>query len=129
MENEKPKILIVEDEVTLLKILADKFTLEGFQVYEAKNGEEGLARALKEHPHLILLDLLMPKMNGITILRKLRETNEWGEKVPVIIVTNLSMDDRIIREIVKTKPTHYLLKSDFKIKDVVRKVKERLGVQ
>lgn len=75
---EKPKrILIVEDEIPMLKALVDKFSRAGFETLEAKNGIEGLAVALKEHPDLVLLDLVMPKMDGVKMMEKLRE-DSWG---------------------------------------------------
>lgn len=130
MPNQSPKILIVEDEEDLREAMVDKLTREGFQVNEAKNGEEGLEVALKERPDLILLDIVMPKMDGMTMMKKLRKTNTWGEKVPVILLTNLSAsDDKIIKAIVENEPSYYLVKSDWKVGDVVQKVKEELDIR
>ena len=123
MENKK-KILIVEDEISLLNALRDKLTHENFAVLEAKNGEEGLAVALREHPDLILLDIVMPKMDGMTMLRKLRE-DLWGKSAKVIILTNLS-DKEKMAEALEQKLHKYLVKSDWKIEDVVAKVREQL---
>lgn len=128
MEN-KRKILIVEiveDDTPLRHALHDKFEREGFATLEAKNGKEGLRIALQDHPDLILLDLLMPKMDGMTMLRMLRE-NSWGKTVPVVILTNLTSDDeQRMRDITETEPTYYLVKTDWKIEDVVEKVREAL---
>ncbi len=77
MDTQTKKILVVEDDVPELNALRDKFTREGFSILTAKNGEEGLAIALREHPDLILLDIIMPVMDGITMLVKLRE-DSWG---------------------------------------------------
>ncbi|MBZ9572118.1 response regulator [Patescibacteria group bacterium] len=117
-------ILVVEDERAMLQILADRFTDEGFSVLEAKNGEEGLERAIKEHPDLILLDIILPKMNGITMLKKLRVDN-WGKDVPVIILTNLS-DMGTIAKALKDGVYDFLVKTDWKLEDIVKKVKEKL---
>ena len=126
MTTENKTILIVEDEQDLREALADKLTREAFTVLEAKNGKEGLDKALGEHPDLILLDIVMPEMDGMTVLRKLRE-DTWGKTVPVILLTNLSAtEESIIEEMVKYAPSHYLVKSDWKIKDVVEKIKETL---
>ena len=126
MENKKT-ILVVEDEISLLNALRDKLARENFAVLEAKNGEEGLEVALREHPDLILLDIVMPKMDGVTMLRKLRNENEWGKSVPVIILTNLtSADETRNRDITELEPSYYLVKTDWKIEDVVTKVRERL---
>jgi len=128
MEKSKSKILIVEDEQDLLEALVDKFTREGFKTLEARNGEEGLERALKEHPDLILLDIVMPKMDGMTMLKNLRE-DAWGKNVPVVLLTNLSATDvKIVRGVVEHEPSYYLVKSDWKIEDVVGKVRETLGL-
>jgi len=130
MLEQSKKVLIVEDEEDLREAMVDKLTREGFQVNEARNGEEGLEVALKEHPDLILLDIVMPKMDGMTMMKKLRETNTWGEKVPIILLTNLSAsDDKIIKAIVENEPSYYLVKSDWKIEDIVNKVREQLGIR
>lgn len=127
MSNQPKKILIVEDEIPLREALVDKLTREGFDALEAKNGEEGLQAALKEKPDLILLDIIMPVMDGMTMMKKLRE-DEWGKKVPIILLTNLSAtEERIVKGIVENEPAYYLVKSDWKIGDVVKKVKERLA--
>lgn len=127
MENKKI-ILITEDEKTLRDALHLKLTSEGFNIFEAKNGEDGLKISLKEHPDLILLDVVMPKMDGMEMLRKLR-TDEWGKNVPVIILTNLpSADEKMNKDITELEPTYYFIKSDKKIEEVVEKVKERLGL-
>lgn len=119
-------ILIAEDEQPLLTSLVDKFAHVGFEVLEARNGEEALRVALSRHPDAILLDLIMPKMDGLAVLDKLRK-DEWGKNVPVIILTNLNMDDRIIREVTEYEPSFYLMKSEISLKDIVSKVNEVLG--
>ena len=121
------KILVVEDEQSLLSALVAKFSKENFKVIEARDGEQGLERALAEHPDLILLDIVMPKMDGVTMLKRLRR-NEWGKKVPVIMLTNLS-DDKKVEEAVKFGSHDYLVKSDWSINDVVKKVRSKLGIE
>ena len=129
MENEtqKRKVLIVEDEAPMREVLTDKFSREGFSVLQANDGEEGLAIATTEKPDAILLDVVMPKMDGMTMLRKIREVNEWGKKVPVVILTNLTANDKIMTGVVAAEPSYYLVKSDSKIDDIVQKVRECLG--
>jgi len=124
MENKKT-ILIIEDERSLREALRDKLTREGFSTLEAKNGEEGLDVALREHPELILLDIVMPVMDGMTMLKKLRE-DAWGKNVKIIILTNLS-DIEKIADSVKNEVYDYLVKTDWKLEDVVTKIRERLG--
>ena len=127
-ENIKKTILIIEDELPQLKSLVDEFTDEGFRVLQAQNGEVGLALALREHPDIILLDMVMPVMDGMTMLKKLREKNAWGRSVPVILLTNLSPDDeQRMKDITTTEPAYYLVKSRWTLRDVVEKVRERLS--
>ena len=116
---------IVEDELSLLEVLTDKFSKEGFKVLRAKNGKDGLKVALTEHPDIILLDIIMPVMDGMTMLKKLRE-DEWGKDAKVIILTNLSDNEKTAQALADGS-NDYLVKSDWKIEDVVKKVEERLG--
>ena len=82
-------ILIIEDEKSLRNAVVDLLHAKSFLVIEAKNGREGMELALSKHPDLILLDLIMPEMDGMSVLKKIRE-DKWGVTVPVIILTNLS---------------------------------------
>ena len=68
----------------------------------------------------------MPKMDGMEMMKKLRAQDEWGRKVSIILLTNLSADDKIMRGIVEDEPSYYLVKSDWKIPDVIAKVREML---
>ncbi|MDO8557836.1 MAG: response regulator [bacterium] len=125
MTDQEKTILIVEDDRSQLQALVDKLTQEGFATLEAKNGEEGLETALREHPDLILLDIVMPVMDGMTMLKKLRE-DTWGKDALVIILSNLSDPEKISQAV--TQGTYgYLIKTDWKIEDVVAKVKELLS--
>lgn len=122
---DKKKILIVEDEQMMLNALKDKLISEGFAVMGARDGEEGLAMALKERPDIILLDLIMPKMDGISMIKNLR-SDQWGSKVPVVILTNLTPDNNIIKTIEENSPAFYLIKSDWNINDIVSKIRDLL---
>ena len=130
---ENKKILVieeVEDDAHLREVLRDKLAHEGFSVLQAKNGQEGLETALREHPDLILLDIAMPGMDGITMMEKLRQTDEWGKRVPIILLTNLSVDDeRINQAIADYDPAYYLVKSDWTIDALVGKIRDRLSGQ
>ena len=106
-------------------MLHDKLVLEGFGVLEANNGEEGLAVALERHPDLILLDILMPKMGGLAMLKKLRE-DEWGKTARVIILTNYD-DVEKIADALGNRVFEYYLKADTPLDELIRKVKENLG--
>ncbi len=122
-------ILIVEDEKSLRETIADILRLKKFLPLEAKDGKEGVEIALSKHPDLILLDLLMPVMDGMTALKHIRE-DAWGARVPVVILTNLSAtSEQLVEDMVTHKPMHYLIKSDWKLHDVVKKIEEILETQ
>ncbi len=128
MEEEKRKILIIEDETSVADALKDALSVLNLQTFEAKDGESGFKIALREHPDLILLDILMPKVDGITVLRQLR-ADAWGKTVPIIILTNVSPDsDAAINAVVENQPAFYLIKSDIKLEDVVEKIKQVLNL-
>lgn len=127
-EDKKTTILIVEDEVVINKVYTEELRDQGFVVLTAMNGRDGLEIALREKPDLILLDILMPVMNGLTMMEKLRETDPYGKNVPIILLTNLSAnEDKIIASLVKNEPAYYLVKSDWDLSAVVDKIKERLA--
>jgi DNA-binding response OmpR family regulator len=127
MQKNQTIILIVEDNRSLLSALVDKFRMENFNVLFATDGKEGLEMALKNEPDIILLDILMPKMDGMTMLEKLRQTNKMGKEVPVIFLTNVEPNNEMIMKITKYTPAFYLIKSDFKMEEIVDKVREVLG--
>ncbi len=119
------KILIVDDEETLRKALVEKLTNEGFTTLEAYNGQIGLQSALENHPDIILLDIVMPVMGGIEMLKALRE-DTWGKNVHVIVLTN-SNDNEDLVKVLETETFEYFVKSDIKIEDIVAKIKSTLG--
>jgi DNA-binding response OmpR family regulator len=128
----KKIILITEDDSSLRGALHQKLVSEGFDVFEAKNGSEGLEIALREHPDLILIDILMPKMNGLDMLKKLCE-DEWGKNVHFIILTNISGTEEIseamkLAQVNKHESFEYFVKSNIKIEEVIEKIKQKLGV-
>lgn len=124
MENSPKIILIVEDETPLREALSDKFKRAGFSILEARNGEEGLEIATREHPDFILLDVMMPVMSGMAMFKQLRE-DVWGKNAKVIMLTNLN-DAENIADATEHGSYGYFVKSDWKIEDLVVKVKEIL---
>jgi len=124
MKKISKKILIVEDDAILLLTLADNLIQEGFDVVKAKDGEEGLEVALREHPDLILLDILLPKMDGVTMLKELRKDKKCLA-IPVILLTNLNYDKEV-EEAIKHGASDFLVKANWRIEDVVEKIKQRL---
>ncbi len=116
-------ILIVEDEKRLLEMYRDKFKFSGFDVSIADNGEDGLRIALDEQPDVVLLDILLPKKKGTEVLKEIREANQWGEAVPIIMLTNLDSNDEILDTISTYGPSYYLIKSNTELNDILEKVK------
>ena len=121
----KSKILIVEDEEILLAALQEELSQGGYDIAGASNGEEGLVQAKSFKPDLILLDLVMPKMDGMEALKRLKEDGETKD-VPVIILTNLSDYERI-SEALSLGAKDYLVKANYSLSDLLQKVKTVLG--
>jgi DNA-binding response OmpR family regulator len=126
-ENKKHTILIIEDEPEIRGLYARKMKESGYLVLTAADGEEGFALALEKRPDIILLDYMLPKMNGLDMLKKLREHSEWGEHVPTIMLTNISPNNEMYKDIVDTTPTYYLIKSNSSPEDIAAKIRERLA--
>ncbi len=124
---DKKRILIVEDEAAMVDALGKKFEKEGFQVYKSHDGEEGLSMAEREHPDLIMLDIIMPKVDGLEFLRRIRQDQKWGAEVPVIMLTNLSDADNV-SEAAKYGVFDFLVKTDWRLEDVVQLVKQKLYI-
>jgi len=120
----KKKILIVDDEPRVQKIIAKKLRMEGFEPISAFDGKEGLEKAASEKPDLILLDIIMPKLDGISVLKKLKEDSEI-DKIPVIILTNLSGKEAIVASL-ESGETDYLIKADYTLNELIVKIKEKL---
>lgn len=120
------KILLIDDDAVLLNTVRDKLTSEGFEVISAKNGQEGLDLALKSHPDLIMVDIMMPIMDGMEMTTKLRE-DAWGKNASIIILTNLN-DDKKIADFLEKGAYDYLVKSNWSLQEVVKMVKNKLGI-
>lgn len=119
------KVLVVDDEKVLLELLVSKMEQNGFTVIGAQDGDEGLQKALDERPDLILLDIVMPKMDGITVLKKLRQ-DDWGKNVPVIVLSNLNTAEAVEKSL-ENGVYDYLVKVDYSLDDLVAIVKKKLG--
>ncbi len=120
------KILVVEDELSYLHLLHDQLTQEGYDVIDAHDGKEGLALAKEHAPDLILLDIRMPVMDGMTMLTLLR--GEKGFKnSKVILLTNIEPDGKVIGEVMLDQPLYYFVKSDIKLHTLLEKIKTVLA--
>lgn len=125
MNTNTQAVLIVEDEADLREAIITALTYEGFTVLAASDGEEGLSIALDKKPGLILLDITMPKMDGLEVLRALR-ADEWGKEVQVVVMT-ASDDLGKVAEVVEAGGNEYIVKTDITLAGIVAKVKEKLG--
>ena len=123
-EASKKKILVVEDEKAIVRSLTLKLAFSGFEVAVAYDGEEALNLLEKEKFDLILLDLMMPKVDGFTVLQKMREK---GDKTPVIVASNLSQEEDIARA--KAYGASYYTKSTTPLSQIVEHIKEALAAQ
>lgn len=129
---EKNKIillLIVEDEKILSDTLEEKLLLEGFKVIKAYDGDEALRLALANHPDLILLDLLLPKVDGKEMLKKLRE-DKWGAHIPIIILTNIESPSMVaeIMSIDNDSTFEYLVKNNTSLSEIVAHINKKLNI-
>ena|SRR5215469_9467805 len=116
-------ILIVEDDKILLDMYADAFKHNGFTIIIAEDGKKGLDLALSEKPNIILLDLALPKIHGIEIMKSIR-IDTWGKTVPIIVLTNLNVDGKILEAITRYNPVYCLLKANTTPEEVISKAKE-----
>lgn len=119
------KILLIEDDSFLLSMYSTKFELEHFEVISATDGESGLASARSEQPDVILLDILLPKMNGFEVLEKLKADKETSG-IPVIMLTNLNQKNEVDRGL-SLGADDYLIKAHFMPSEVVDKIKRLLS--
>ena len=116
-------VLIIEDDAVLMDMYKDKFSLSAFSVLTAEDGKKGLEMAISSKPDIILLDLALPKIKGVDVMGTLR-TTEWGKTVPIIVLTNLNVDGKILEAITQFSPVYCLLKANTTPEEVVEKAKE-----
>lgn len=118
------KILIVEDEVPLVKALTIKLKEANYEVFEAYDGDAGLMMAEKCRPDLILCDIAMPKMDGLTMIDKMRGT-DWGKDVMVMMLTNSGSKEKL-SEALGHWVSRYFVKSDWDLENIVAEIKKAI---
>lgn len=119
--DKKIKVLVVEDEEILLTALSEELKQEGFDVVGAKDGVEGLEKAAAEQPDLMLLDLVMPRLDGISTLKQMK-AQDSTKNIPVVILTNLSDYDKI-SDALSLGAMDYLVKANYRLEELVAKIK------
>jgi DNA-binding response OmpR family regulator len=123
--SDQKSVLLVEDDPILSSTLLDRFEEAGYRALSAQNGQDGLDLALREHPDMILLDIMLPKLDGLGVLEKLRQ-DEWGRDANVILLTNRD-DSDTIAEAVTRGGYDYMVKADWKIEELVEEIMRRLA--
>ena len=125
MPENKKLILIIEDDKFLRDLIARKLLREGFDISEAIDGAQGVRQVKEKNPSLILLDLILPSMDGFEVLAKIKEDPVLAE-IPVIILSNLGQKDDIEKGL-KLGAVDYLIKAHFTPGEIIEKIKKILS--
>ena len=125
MPNHKKKILIIEDEAMISLMYCTEFARNGYIILTADNGIKGLEMAVKEKPDIIVLDIVMPELDGFSVLEKLR-VNKTTKDIPVIILTVLGGEENRLRG-EKLGAVEYIVKSDFTPAQIYKIIKKYVG--
>lgn len=123
--NSKVKVLVIEDNIDLSEMFRIKFEHDGFEVKTALDGEKGILAAVEFKPEIILLDILMPNMDGFEVLKAIKENTGLDSKI--IVLSNLGQPEQIDHAF-ELGATEYLVKANHQPSDVVTRVKEILGM-
>lgn len=128
MDHNQVKILLVEDDTFLREICAKKLTKEGFLVFEMVDGDQVLKGLEKIEPDIILLDIILPTINGFEVLEQIRShKNEKIKQTPVIVLSNLGQEEDV-KKAQNLGANGYLIKAHFTIEEIVKKIKSQLGL-
>lgn len=122
MESPKTRVLVVDDDSTLLDMYKERLVSSGYEVITAPNGEIALAKVVETLPHVILLDVMMPKINGFDVLNIVKSSPET-KNIPVIILTALSQENHKQKGIADGA-SDYIVKSEVMPKEVVEKIEK-----
>ncbi len=114
-------ILIADDDEMIRVLYSEAFSSAGIEVITATNGQECVDEALKHHPSIILVDIMMPIMSGHKAVDKIRQ-DEWGKSVKIVYLTNLSDAENVVHA-VERKSDEYIVKANNSVKEVVNKVR------
>jgi len=114
-------VLIVEDDDNLRKLYSDAISGVGINVLTAKNGKEGVEMALEHHPSVILMDIMMPVMDGHEAMKKIR-LDKWGKNAKVIFLTNFSDAENVVHA-VEEGTEEYIVKANTSIKEIINEVR------
>jgi len=115
------KILLVEDDMMVVKMYSTKLTMEGFTLTSAGNGVEGLAALKKEQPDIVLLDIMMPKMNGLEMLKIVRADDKFKD-IPVVMLTNLGDREEDVEKCKELGAQDYWIKANLSLNELSEKI-------
>jgi DNA-binding response OmpR family regulator len=118
-------ILIIEDDPLIVKIYSTRLKSDGYEVFSAENGEDGLRLVDEKHPDLIILDVMMPRIDGFGVLTKLRST-EATKNTPVLLYSNLAAEEEVVRA-KALGATEFIVKANISPTEMVVKIKSYLG--
>lgn len=121
----KPKVVIVEDDKNLLDLYAYQFKNAGFDVIKAEDGRQGLSTIMSEKPDLVILDIMLPKLDGLSMLKELRLSPGSVGRTPVIVLTALS-DKAFADEAMRLGANEYFIKTEFMPNKMMDKIKKHL---
>lgn len=124
-KSNQKKILIIEDDNFLADIYKTKLEIEGFKVLSANDGEKGLKMIQAKKPDLVLLDILLPKLDGFAILQTIKKENSELSRIPIILLTNLGQNEEVQKGL-NLGAADYLIKAHFKPAEVVGKIRKHL---
>ncbi len=120
------KILIVEDDPLTLTVLSKELGNEGFCIFEATDGKQAIDKALGECPDVILLDIIIPEIDGLAVFKKLRNKG-CCKDTPIILLTNFEKTEAITDALEMGK-CDFMIKTDWDIKDIIKRVKTHLSI-
>ena len=118
-------ILIVDDDPIQVKLLDGILSNNNFSTLTSTDAAEGLQKAMSQYPDLIILDVMMPLMDGIAVLDELRK-DTYGKTAKVVLLTNFDLDNETVKKIVKNKPSLYLIKSNIEPDKLMKKIESLL---
>jgi len=121
---EKKKILLIEDDDSIAKAYIEHLRMEGYSVEHSRSGIEGLVKARGLKPDLILLDLILPGMDGMTVMKEIKADSEIAH-IPIFVLSNVSTDDKVAG-FMEMGGTFYFVKSDHSLEEVADKIREFL---
>jgi DNA-binding response OmpR family regulator len=121
------KILLIDDDDMISKTMSERFRSDGIEIVVEMDGEKGLARTKSDNPDLVILDLTLPKLDGLEVLKRIREDEEIAN-IPIIIFSNRDDMDTISATLEHGQLIDFIAKHEWKLEDIVTLAKKRMGM-